>query len=102
MIVHCRAERVYSLVLPLAFPELGELEASGEIRYSDGAQEVPGRLLDDGFRARFRALMDRIGGEAPPARVPSPAECRFCKVGPEHCPDRIEGADVGTVRVDIF
>ena len=36
------------------------------------------------------SILRRLAAEAPPRRVPSAQECRFCDITAKDCPDRVD------------
>lgn len=103
----------YMLVLPLTHPALGdvtgpshgrsgkgsesgasghsgEIELSGEVQYRDVSLPIPAVKLSDELKGQIRTMIEAIGGDEEPPRVPSVGECRFCDLCPPDCPDRVD------------
>jgi PD-(D/E)XK nuclease superfamily len=96
---------IYMLMLPAARPRYRGMPLEGHLFYKGSTEDVclKDSDLDDGFRETFRYTVHRVGGENPPMVAPSPAECRWCPIGPSDCPDRIPGfADPSSVEHDLF
>ena len=43
------------------------------------------------FRELVEGLIGRLTAKTSPRTVPSASECRFCPIGKEYCPQRVEG-----------
>ncbi len=76
------------------------VELSGRVVYRDHNVDIPGRAIDDAFRANLFALLRRVASPDPPKRVPSQLECAFCDLTPAECPQRTEGTQADDV-VDV-
>ena len=81
---------VYLLLFPIGNPRCGGLKLSGRVVYRNGALDVPPESLDDAFRERFVALVQKVGGEKPLPKNPAWTECRFCDIGPADCLYRVD------------
>ena len=46
--------------------------------------------MDDAFVEELVSLIHRLSADTPSPRAPSSQECRFCDIGPEDCPERID------------
>lgn len=67
----------------------GEREVAGVLRYAnDGEIIVPMPQDLSTFYASLDSALDMIHDQPPPS--PSFAECRFCNIGKEDCPARVE------------
>jgi CRISPR/Cas system-associated exonuclease Cas4 (RecB family) len=84
---------LYMLALPMAVPILKGKLLSGEIRYRIDHVPVPAEMLDTEARRRILRAIKEAGGDEPPPRRPSSAECRFCDISKANCPDRIDDED---------
>ena len=60
----------------------------GKVVYQDHEVEVPPEAVDRDFIASLVDLIHRLAEASPARRVPSVAECRFCEISREDCPDR--------------
>ena len=80
----------YMLLLPHAIPKFQHKVFRGRVVYHQAHSEVHPDALSDEFKHRFRELVNKIGGDVPPARVPSPRECGWCEIAAVYCPERIE------------
>jgi CRISPR/Cas system-associated exonuclease Cas4 (RecB family) len=84
---------VYMLVLPFTHLACEGKALEGELRYKNGQTiSIPSNKVDASMRALFRDLMERVSGDAPLSKVPSPSECRFCDIPKSECPERAESA----------
>ena len=81
---------IYMYALPQVDPEFKDARLTGEIVYPDHAQRVPQGSIDQGFVHDLTTLIRRIAEPEPPHRVPSAAECRFCDITADDCPERVE------------
>lgn len=75
----------------------------GEVRYQEDRGD-PVRLphaASDGVAELLRRYMRVFLADMPPAPLPSFHECRFCDLGVELCPNKIE-EEPGAVQVDWF
>ncbi len=81
---------VYLLLFPIGNPRCAGLKLSGRVVYRSGTLDVPSESLDAGFRERFVALVQKVGGERPLPKNPAWAECRFCDIGPADCLYRVD------------
>lgn len=91
---------IYLWALPKVRPELAAKQIEGEVYYRSGPVTLTPDELDDERRTRLLDLIKVIGGDAPPAKRPSRAECRMCTIGPDDCPERVGEAQ--TTRVGEF
>ena len=82
---------LYIMLLQLAGDIYRDLDMSGQVRYGeDHTMDVAGRDVDDEFRDVVTSLIGRLTAKEAPRKVPSTAECRFCPIPREYCPERIE------------
>jgi hypothetical protein len=81
---------VYLLLFPIGNPRCTGTRLSGRVVYRNGTLDVPPESLDDAFRERFVALVQRVGGEKPLPKNPAWTECRFCDIGPIDCLYRVD------------
>lgn len=88
---------LYMTVLPYVRHDLKGQSVEGLIQYRDEAIMIPAAAINDEFRRALRTLIHTVGGPTPPPRAPSARECRFCPIGSEDCPDRVELVQVATV-----
>lgn len=72
----------------------------GELYYKTGDVQHLGEAVLPEKGPRIVAMIKVVGGDAPPPRVPSYNECRYCNIGPADCPDRID--TVTQVKVSDF
>jgi hypothetical protein len=84
---------VYMLVLPHTHFACKERTPEGELRYRSGqVLSIPAAKIDDKVRKQFRDMMERVSGDPPARKVPSPGECRYCDIPKSECPERVEAA----------
>ncbi len=81
---------VYLLLFPIGNPRCAGVKMSGRVVYRTGTLDVPAESLDDTFRERFVALVQKVGGEKPLPKNPAWTECRFCDIGPVDCLYRVD------------
>jgi len=95
---------IYLVMVPYARRALGDLSFEGMVVYADGSSTaVAADDLDEGFRAWLRSVVREIGGEEAPPWTPTAAECSFCDIGHEDCPNRVDGGEEPTVKEhDVF
>lgn len=99
---HVAQTKSYMVLAPLIQPVLAGRRIRGRVRYQDGFVEIDPLDPDDPFISLFWDLVDRIGSDTPPERVPSFRECRYsCPVTVADCPDRIEVDDDSDDSWDI-
>jgi hypothetical protein len=73
----------------------------GEVQYVNHSVSISPDKLDDKFREQLRSEIEAVGGDLELPKVPSYAECRFCDITKEDCPDRIED-EPKTVDTNMF
>ncbi len=66
------------------------MDLRGQVGYPGSNGGVPATAVDRTFIEKLDSLIRRLAPETPARRVPSAAECRFCDITREDCPDRIE------------
>jgi hypothetical protein len=93
---------IYMFAVPLAFPQYRQVEFRGEVAYRDHRVPVPSTAMDDAFKTGLVEIIRRVGAEAPTRKVPSAAECRFCDITSEDCPERIAADAVAEGPVPDF
>lgn len=81
----------YMFVLPYVRRELAEMTLNGELCYQNGERIALSREdLTSEVRGLISAAIERAGGVSAPRRVPGYHECRYCDIGSEDCPERVE------------
>ena len=81
----------YIMLLQLARDMYRDVTMSGQVYYGeDNIVEVPESDVDDEFREVVSGLIGRLVGKEAPRKVSSAAECRFCPIPREYCPERVE------------
>ena len=93
----------YMLLLPIKNDRTADVIVDGRVVYKTGSVDVPAQALDAAFRERFVALVHRVGGEKPLAKVPAWSECRWCDIGPRDCLYRVnEPPESVEAETDLF
>ena len=78
------------LYLPMTDPYRGR-KIHGKVVYADGEEApLPASCISQYFRERGEEHLQLLLTEEPPARAPSPEECRFCDLTREDCEEREE------------
>ncbi len=94
---------IYAAVLPLIWHS-GSMRISGEVFYKDGkrVQIDPEELTAERKQAIF-SLAKQVGSATdPPKRTPSPNECRFCSIGKNDCPERMDDMAAAVSETSLF
>lgn len=81
---------LYMYVLPKSHQACRGKSVAGEIMYKNGLVEIPSGKVDEAFINQLGATMQEIIAEDAPKASPSYQECRFCDIGKEHCPYRVD------------
>ena len=81
---------IYQYAVPRALEEYGGTEFRGHVIYPDGNVQIPVSGIDRKFIDRLGELIRRLADETPARKVPSAAECRWCDITGEDCPERVE------------
>ena len=93
----------YMRVLPLTDARCGRVRLAGEVQYREASVRIEPEQLDDMLKALIRGVIEHVGGDEAPRRVPSYAECRFCDLTAADCPNQVElDTRVSTVEHDLF
>ena len=87
---HQAQVRIYQYAVPRALPQFQGKDARGQVRYPDSYVGSPASAVNPEFIANMGALIRRLAADTPARRVPSLTECRFCDIGGEDCPVRID------------
>jgi|SRR5579859_365165 len=89
---------LYLLCLPSALPQYKRKKLNGCLVYSNGDRaDVPFESLTPEFKESARFFIDLLDTDVVPDRSPSPAECHYCDISSEDCPERIESYGDGEV-----
>ena len=78
----------YMYAVPRALDSCNGVVFGGKVVYGDHEVEVPPEAVDRDFIASLVDLIHRLAEASPARRVPSTAECNFCEISREDCPDR--------------
>ena len=82
---------LYMAFLPLADSRYRELRISGEVFYGpDQTVAVSASDMDEEFMEVVKGLIGRLASQEAPRKAPSAAECRFCPIPRQYCPERVE------------
>jgi len=93
----------YMLLLPIRDPRCSGVTLSGRVVYKSSTVDIPTTALDDAFRARFVALVQKVGGQSSLPKAPSWSECRWCDIGPADCLYRVtEPPESAEAETDLF
>jgi hypothetical protein len=115
LVVDCKSGRpydkhvwqvcVYLLALPLKHAACKDRRLTGEVQYADHSVLIAPDAFTLHMREQITSLILEVAGLTPPARVPSPDECRYCDIPGSECPARMEEADdeaAAEVTHDLF
>ncbi len=88
----------YMYLLPLARPDLKGVTTKGLVVYGNHEVVIESEEVDPAFVQALQALIHRLAAREPAIKVPNWAECKFCDISSDHCPERVERPDtaVGT------
>ena len=82
---------LYMMCLPYASPLYKGKTIQGQVVYkSMMSTNIPADAIDKEFQGTVTYFLNLMEDQKSPARTPTPAECRFCDITSEDCPDRIE------------
>ena len=81
---------IYQYALPLALPQYRNVRIGGEVIYPTHTVKVPRGALPGQFIEELAYLIRRLAADAPPKRVPSAQECRFCDITADVCLERVD------------
>ena len=89
---HIVQVQLYMYLLPKSeIKRWRDVKFEGVVVYADGSEKrIPADSVDDAFVSRLAEFMRKMTSDMPPRRVPSLAECGFCELTPDGCPDRME------------
>ena len=83
---------LYMLFFKLQDTRARDKRVTGEVYYSpDHTVAIPAGAADQEFQDLVFNLITRLTAKEAPRKVPSAAECRFCPIPKEYCPERVEG-----------
>ena len=82
---------LYMAWLPLADGRYREVKLSGQVYYGeDDSIDIPATEIDHRFKEITAGLITRLTSKTPARKAPSAAECRFCPISAQYCPERRE------------
>ena len=93
---------IYMYLLPLARPELQDATIKGQVVYGNHNVDIEPEELDQAFIQALQGQIRRLAAREPGVKVPSWAECQFCDISGEHCPERVEAPDRSIATTDRF
>lgn len=68
---------------------------SGCVLYKTcGKSDIPVVAIDDDFKSKVTYFLDILESSKPPERTISDAECSFCDITSDDCPDRKDVYDM--------
>ncbi len=81
---------LYILLLPMC-PQCSGRVLDGCLIYESGERiEIPSSAIDTKFKDNVTYFLGLLESSEEPPKVPHPYECRFCDIGIQDCPDRME------------
>lgn len=94
---------IYMAVLPIRWHR-PNMRISGEVFYKDGTSiRIEPEELTADLKTQIFTLARFIGSRGePPAKSPSPMECKFCKIGKNDCPQRIDSMESAVTETSLF
>ena len=82
---------LYMAWLPLSDRRYQGSRLQGQVYYAqDRGIDIPASAVDDRFREIVKELISRLASKTPARKAPSAAECRFCPISGQYCPERRE------------
>ena len=82
---------LYMLFIQLQGTRTQGMTVTGEVYYGeDHTVPIAAVAAGEEFREMVEGLIGRLTAKAPPRKVPSAPECRFCPIHREYCPERID------------
>ena len=90
---HYQQMLLYMYALRISLDVPFGVHLGGEIVYPDKTVKVGPGAVHQGFVRDLGELIRRLASDRPARKVPSGPECRFCDIGLQDCPDRV---DAGT------
>lgn len=81
---------IYMMLLPApgGAPHCRGKKLEGRLVYSDESMDIPSSMIDQDFKGSFRELVYTVSNRQPARKVPSPRECKFCKIPKDICTER--------------
>ena len=76
----------------MALPQYRNVRIGGEVIYQTHTVRTPRGALLGQFIEDLTSLIRQLAADAPPRRVPSAQECRFCDITAGDCPERVDEA----------
>jgi len=93
----------YMRVLPVTHPACKGVRLAGEVQYREMALRIEPEQLTHELRQLIRTVIERVGADEPPVKMPSYPECRFCDLTAADCPERVDReAGAAAVAHDLF
>ena len=99
---HQAQVRIYQYAIPKGLQRFQGKDVRGQVRYPDSYVGSPTSAVNLEFIHNMSSLIRRLAADEPARRVPSSQECRFCDIGAEDCPLRIDVAYAPEGLTDDF
>ena len=80
----------YMLLMPSADRRFADVPIRGVVSYPDHNGDIPADVVNDDFERILRSQVSRLAASEPARKAPSTSECRFCPIGSQYCPERVE------------
>ena len=93
---------LYMYAIPKALGQYSGVTFTGRVSYPDHDIDIPSSAIDDSFVDTLAQLMVRVATVTPARKVPSRAECTFCNITREDCPERTADDDIGKGATEDF
>ena len=87
---HAVQVMLYMMFLQLQGTRTDGMTVYGEVYYGEDNTVAISAAAGQEFREMVEGLICRLTSRTRPRKVPSASECRFCPIGKEYCPQRIE------------
>ena len=89
---------IYMWAVPRALQQYKGMGFEGKVVYADHEVSIPASAVDDAFTTNLSELIRKVSASAPPRRVPSADDCRFCPIARSECAVRVEVESDGDVQ----
>ncbi len=88
---HAVQVMLYMLFIQLQGARTQGMTVTGEVYYGEGhTVPIAAGAAGEDFRELMEGLIGRLTAKAPPRKIPSASECRFCPIPQEYCTERVE------------
>jgi len=85
---------LYMYFLPQCLAEYRGMALKGCVVYKTHRVPIPADAIDEKFAGNVHYFLDVLDSDAPPLRVPSEQDCRFCDITKADCPERVDSATI--------